>query len=65
MGINFKTFENLKRELLLNQKHHHQQQQQLAITDLKEIKGKLKDLENCNRRNNLIIDGIIGEENES
>ena len=61
---NFKTFDNLKRELLQNQKHQ-QQEKQPVTTDLKEIKDKLKDLENRSRRNNLRIDEIIEEENES
>ena len=52
-----------KSELFQNQKH--QQQQQPVIPDLKEIKGKLKDLENRSRSNNLRIDGIIEEENGS
>ena len=52
-----------KSELFQNQKY--QQQQQPVIPDLKEIKGKLKDLENHSRSNNLRIDGIIEEENES
>ena len=62
---NFKTLDNLKSELLQNQKHHQQQQKQPVIQDLKEIKDKLNDLENCSRRNNLRIDPIIEEENES
>ena len=62
---NFKTLDNLKSELLQNQKHHQQQQKQPVIQDLKEIKDKLNDLENCSRRNNLRIDRIIEEENES
>ena len=61
---NFKTLDNLKSELLQNQKHQ-QQQKQPVIPDLKEIKDKLNDLENRSRRNNLRIDGIIEEENES
>ena len=60
---NFKTLDNLKNELLQNQKH--QRQQQPVIPDLKEIKGKLNDLENRSRRNNLRIDGILEEENGS
>ena len=60
---NFKTLDNLKNELL--QKQKGQQQQQPVIPDLKEIKDKLNDLENRSRRNNLRIDGIIEEENES
>ena len=62
---NFKTLDNLKSELLKNKKHHQQQQKQPVIQDLKEIKDKLNDLENCSRRNNLRIDPIIEEENES
>ena len=54
---NFKTLDNLKSELLQNQKHQ-QQQKQPVIPDLKEIKDKLNDLENRSRRNNLRIDGI-------
>ena len=61
---NFKTLDNLKSELLQNQKHQ-QQQKQPVIQDLKEIKGKLNDLENRSRRNNPRIDGIIQYENES
>ena len=61
---NFKTLDNLKSELLQDQKHQ-QQQKQPVIPDLKEIKDKLNDLENRSRRNNLRIDGIIEEENES
>ena len=61
---NFKTLDNLKSELLQNQKHQ-QQQKQPVIPDLKEIKGKLNDLENRSRRNNPRIDGIIEYENES
>ena len=61
---NFKTLDNLKSELLQNQKHQ-QQQKQPVIQDLKEIKGKLNDLENRSRRNNPRIDGIIEYENES
>ena len=61
---NFKTLDNLKNELLQNQKHQLQQQQPV-IPDLKEIKDKLNNLENRSRRNNLRIDGIIEEENES
>ena len=53
----------MKNELLQKQKHH--QQQQPVVTDLKEIKDKLKDLENRSRRNNLRIDAIIEGENES
>ena len=52
----------MKNELLRNQKHP---QQQPVIPDLKEVKDKLNDLENCSRRNNLRIGGIIEEENES
>ena len=64
---NFKTLDNLKSELLKNKKqqNHQQQQKQPVIQDLKEIKDKLNDLENCSRRNNLRIDPIIEEENES
>ena len=64
---NFKTLDNLKSELLKNKKqqNHQQQQKQPVIQDLKEIKDKLNDLENCSRRNNLRIDRIIEEENES
>ena len=62
---NFKTLHNLKNELLQNHKHYQQQQQQPVIPDLIEIKDKLNDLENRSRRNNLRIDGIIEEENES
>ena len=61
---NFKTLDNLKNELLQYQKHQ-QKQQQPVISDLKEIKDKLNDLENRSRKNNLRIDGIIEEENES
>ena len=61
---NFKTLDNLKSELLQDQKHQ-QQQKQPVIPDLKEIKDKLNDLENRSRRNNLGIDGVIEEENES
>ena len=61
---NFKTLDNLKNELLQNQKHQPQQQQPV-ISDLKEIKDKLNNLENRSRRNNLRIGGIIEEENES
>ena len=46
----FKTLDNLRNELL---------------QDLKEIKDKLNGLENLSRRNNLSIDGINEEENES
>ena len=46
----FKTLDNLRNELL---------------QDLKEIKDKLNGLENLSRRNNLRIDGINEEENES
>ena len=53
----------MKNELLQKQKHH--QQQQPVVTDLKESKDKLKDLENRSRRNNLRIDAIIEGENES
>ena len=60
---NVKIIDNLKSELLQNQKQ--QQQKQLVIPNLKEIKDKLNDLENRSRRNNLTIDGIIEEENES
>ena len=56
---NVKIIDNLKSELLQNQK---QQQKQLVIPNLKEIRD---DLENRSRRNNLTIDGIIEEENES
>ena len=59
---NVKIIDNLKSELLQNQKQ--QQQKQLVIPNLKEIKDKLNDLENRSRRNNLTID-IIEEENES
>ena len=59
---NFKTLDNLKTELLQNQKH---QQQQPVIPDLTVFKDKLNDLENRSWRNNLRIDGIIEEENES
>ena len=64
---NFKTLDNLKSELLKNKKqqNHQQQQKQPVIQDLKEIKDKLNDLENCSHRNNLRIDWIIEEENES
>ena len=64
---NFKTLDNLKSELLKNKKqqNHQQQQKQPVIQDLKEIKDKLNDLENCSHRNNLRIDRIIEEENES
>ena len=61
---NFKTLDNLKNELLQNQKHQ-QRQQQPVIPNLKEIKDKLNDFENRSRRNNLRIDGIIEKENES
>ena len=60
---NFKTLDNLKSELLENQKQ--QQQKQPVIPDLKEIKDKLSDLENRSGRNNPRIDGIIEYENES
>ena len=60
---NLRKLGNLKNELLQNQRHHHQQQ--AAIPDSREIKHKLNDLENRRRRNNLSIDGIIEEENES
>ena len=59
---NLRKLGNLKNELLQSQRHHHQQQ---AIPDSREIKHKLNDLENRRRRNNLSIDGIIEEENES
>ena len=62
---NFKTLDNMKSELLQNQKCHQQQKQLVIIPDLKEIKDKLEDLENRSGRNNLRIDGIIEEENES
>ena len=61
---NFKTLDNLKNELLQNQKHQ-QQQKQPVIPHIEELKDKLNDLENRSRRNNLRIDGIIEEENES
>ena len=61
---NFKTTDNLKNELLQNQKHQ-QRQQQPVLPNLKEIKDKLNDLENRSRRNNLKIDGIFEKENES
>ena len=60
---NLRKLGNLKNELLQNQRHHHQQQ--AAIPDSRKIKHKLNDLENRRRRNNLSIDGIIEEENES
>ena len=60
---NFKILDNLKSKLLQNQKQ--QQQKQLVIPDLKEIIGKLNDLENHSHRNNLRTDGIIEEEQES
>ena len=60
---NLRKLGNSKNELLQNQRHHHQQQ--AAIPDSREIKHKLNDLENRRRRNNLSIDGIIEEENES
>ena len=60
---NVRKLGNLKNELLQNQRHH--QQQQAAIPDSREIEHKLNDLENRRRRNNLSIDGIIEEENES
>ena len=59
---NFKTFDNLKNKLLRNQKY---QQQQSVMPDLKEIKDKLNDLENRSRKNNLRINSIIEEQNES
>ena len=59
-----KTLDNLKNELLQNQKHH-QQQQHPVIPGLKGIKVKLNNLEKRSRRNNIRIDGIIDEENES
>ena len=59
-----KTLDKLKNELLQNQKHH-QQQQHPVIPGLKGIKVKLNDLEKRSRRNNIRIDGIIDEENES
>ena len=62
---NFKTLDNMKSELLQNQKCHQQQKQLVIIPDLKEIKDKLEDLENRSGRNNLRIDGINEEENES
>ena len=48
---NFITLDNLKNELLQNQKHHYQHQQPV-IPDLKEIKDKRNNLENCSCRNN-------------
>ena len=54
---NFKTLDNLKNELLQNQKHQ-QQQKQPVIPHIEELKDKLNDLENRSRRNNLRIDGI-------
>ena len=62
MGRKFKTLDNLKNELLQNQKH---QQQQPVISDLKEIKDNLNDFEKHRRRNNLKIDEVIEEEKES
>ena len=62
---NFETLDNLKNELLQKQEHQPQQQQQKVVRDLKEIKDKLTDLENRSRRNNLRINRIIEEENES
>ena len=59
---NFKTFDNLKNKLLRNQKY---KQQQSVMPDLKEIKDKLNDLENRSRKNNLRINSIIEEQNES
>ena len=59
---NFKIFDNLKNELLQNQKC---QQQQSVMPDLKEIKDKLSDLENRSRKNNLRINSMIEEQNES
>ena len=53
----------MKNKLLQNQKHH--QQQQPVIPDLKEIEDKLNDLENRSRRNNLKINGVFEEKNES
>ena len=46
---NFKTTDNLKNELLQNQKHQ-QRQQQPVLPNLKEIKDKLNDLENRSRK---------------
>ena len=62
---NFETLDNLKNELLQKQEHQPQQQQQKVVPDLKEIKDKLTDLENRSRRNNLRINRITEEENES
>ena len=56
---NFKTLDNLKNELLQNQKY----QQQPVIPIIKEIKDKLNDLENRSCRDNLRINGIIEEQN--
>ena len=54
----------MKNELLQKQEHQPQQQQKV-VPDLKEIKDKLTDLENHSRWNNLRINRITEEENES
>ena len=62
---NSKAFENLKNDLLQNQKRYQQQQQQTSIPDSRKTKDKYNNLENRSRRNNLRINGIIEGGNES
>ena len=66
MGRKFQNHDNLKNELLQNQKDQQQQQHKKPpiILGLKKIKAKLSDLENLCHRNNLTIDWIIEEEKE-